>query len=107
MEIECYLRVTVNTREEADKIQQAVYSGLAAELVRIGVLYGQVPFGGAVSFGTAPTPNSSVKSEVKKREMEMGLKQVETKVGKPVEQASAVEVKKPTGLAGRKRMRRV
>lgn len=107
MEIECYLRIRVSTLEEADKIQQAVYSGLAAELVRIGVLYGQIPFGGAVPSGTAPAYTSGVNASERQREASIELKRVETRdvrVSAPVEES---EVKKPTGLAGRKRMRRV
>lgn len=107
MEIELTLRVHVDSHEEADKIQEAVFSGLAAELVRIGVLYGQIPFGGAVSLGTALPVASADRITEKQRAAEIELKRVETKVVHAVEEVKEETApKRPRGLAGRKRIGR-
>lgn len=110
LDIELNLRVTVNTPEEADKIYAAAFSGLASELVRLGVLYGQIPFGGAVSSGAAPSLNPAedqARQEARQRAAEVELRRVEDKVVAPAKvEASSVEPKRAAGLAGRKRFGR-
>ena len=107
MEIELTLRIRVDTQDEADRIQEAAFTGLAAELVRIGVLYGQVPFGGVASDGATPHIDSAERRAEKQRAAEIELKRVETKVGHAVEQVKEETApKRPSGLAGRKRIGR-
>lgn len=110
-DIELTLRITVDTPEEADKIYAAAFSGLASELVKLGVLYGRIPFGGAAFGSAAPSLNPTEERERKEereRVASMDLKRVddEVPVHKPVQRAEKGTAKKPTGLAGRKRFGR-
>lgn len=109
-DIELNLRISVNTPEEADMIYAAAFSGMAAELVRLGVLYGQIPFGGAALNGAAPrfdTVEERDRQEARRKASEVELKRVEDKVSAaPKSEVEKVEVKRPSGLAGRKRIRR-
>ncbi len=101
--IEAMVRVPVNSQEEAEKILDAVYSGLAGELLRMGVIYGQMPFGGV----RAPEPMSARKSQ----ESAIQLQKVEDKVGSlpptvKERKEPVVEKARPHGLAGRTRLGR-
>ena len=111
IEVEFVLRVSVNSIDEAERIQEAAYNGLAAELVRLGVLYGQLPLGGGVvpSGSTPPTRYSGGRAESKYPEQRKELKLVENKTGhvSVVEDSEKESVKRPRGIAGRKRMGRV
>lgn len=111
IEVEFVLRVSVNSVDEAERIQEAAYSGLAAELVRLGVLYGQLPLGsGVVPTGTTPPSYSMGSRPVgKRREDHKELKPVENKVGQVAvaPDSDKETVKRPRGIAGRKRMGRV
>lgn len=103
-DLEFTVRVTAQDEQEAMKLQEAVYSGYAAEIMRIGVLYGQIPVGGAVPGRTAPYIDQS-RQEAKAREAQMEVKRVESKqasVEVPVEEKK----QRPTGLAGRRRLGR-
>ena len=107
MEIELTLRIRVDSQDEADKIQEAAFNGLAAALVRIGVLYGQVPFGGVAPLDATPRTDSAERRAERQRAAEIELKRVETKVAHAVEQVEEETApKRPSGLAGRKRIGR-
>lgn len=106
-EMEFTIRVTAQDEQEAMKLQEAVYSGYAAEIMRIGVLYGQIPVGGAVSPGTAPYIDQS-RQEAKAREAQVQVQRVESRKVSVASSTSGekVEQRRPTGLAGRRRLGR-
>lgn len=108
MEIEIVLRVSVDTLEQADRVQEAAYNGFAAELVRLGVIYGQIPYGGAVSSTAPPSTNSNANDPARRRAAEVELKRVESKVGHSLQMPAeeVEEPKKPRGIVGRKRIGR-
>lgn len=108
MELELCFRVTVETPEEAERLQNAVYSGLAADLLRMGVLYGQLPLGGVAPLASSGGASLSIEQrEARKRASEIELKRVETKVTKPIDTSvPEPEIKRPVGLAGRRRLGR-
>ena len=100
-EIELAVTVTVSSDEEAERFQSAAYSGLAGEILRLGILYGQLPVQG--SSGNRVSAN-------KQAEQNIELKRVEDKVPTarpiaPVEPEPKKERK--SGLGGRKRIGRV
>ena len=97
-ELEISLIVRVDSPEEMQKILNSVYSGYAAEVVRLSALYGQFPVMG----GGVYTPPSS--SASRRDETPIELTRVEDKVTKKIEVKAPKP--KPTGLAGRKRMGR-
>lgn len=100
-ELEIGLIVKYETPEEAQLILNSVYSGYAAEVVRLSALYGQVPYMGA---GVFVPPASSGSPAREREEQSIELVRVEDKVTKTA--APKEKPKKPAGLAGRKRMGR-
>lgn len=92
------VRITVQNDEEARLLQEAVYSGYAAEIMRIGVIYGQIPVMGAVSQDTAPTRNKT-QQEIKR------VESVHTSVS-PKSETQQEPREKPKGVIGRKRLGR-
>lgn len=107
IDLDFNIRVTVNSEEEAIRMTKAVYSGYAAEIMRIGVLYGQIPVGGAAPGGVLPQ-QSTARQEAKQREAAIEIKRVETHAGTAVNAGvqQEPERKRPVGLAGRKRFGR-
>lgn len=97
-ELEISIIVRCETQEEIEKILASVYSGYAAEVVRLSALYGQFPVMG----GGVYTPPSAAHS--RRDEQPIELTRIEDKVTKKV--AVKDKAPKPTGLAGRKRMGR-
>lgn len=109
MELTLYL--SVDSEDEAQRVMDAAYSGLAAQLIKLGVLYGQIPVGGVVQSSTTPPPISAeelARQEAKKREASIELKRVEERVGRVTNQIAeeAAPREHPTGLLGRKRFGR-
>lgn len=111
-EMEVSLRVVVNNDDEAMRLMEAVYSGLAADVLRMGVLYGQVSAGGAVQGGTAPLGGAGSDRDAlarrKKEEQEVEIKDVELHVGKADTAIEPQQAKRPLrrSLSGVKRMGR-
>ena len=106
LDIELSLRISVNTPEEADKIYEAAFSGLAAELVRIGVLYGQIPYGAVVD-GATTAPLSSAQRQERQRAANIELQRVDDiPASRKVEITEPEAPVRPKGLAGRKRFGR-
>ena len=111
-DVDVVLRITVNTQEEADKLMEASFSGLASDLLRIGVLHGVVPFTGGSNSATASGPSNTARQAEKQIEASMELKRKEFAIeANAPEQGSQPKhtppKKRPTGLAGRKRVGRV
>lgn len=106
-DLEFTLRMRVETEEEAKLLYDAVYSGYAAELIRLGVLYGHLGFGGGVI--PSPSPSAAqVHTASRDRDAGPALTKVDNIAAtavKPPESESAPKPKK--GLAGRKRIGRV
>ena len=112
--LEVTLNIPVNSSEEADKIMQAVFSGLAADLVRIGVLHGMIPvMGGGEANATTHLSSNSARQEDKQREASMKIQRHEFDVSDAQAATSApskkthTPVKRPSGLANRRRVGRV
>lgn len=106
-ELEFTIRISVNSDEEAERITAAVYSGYAAEIMRIGVLYGQVPVVGGMGGQPMPPQQFPGQQEARQREPDIEIKRVESKVGSVI--ATDVEEPKPkrqVGIRGRKRLDR-
>ena len=104
IEINIPLKITVNTEAEARIIMEAAYSGLASELVKIGVLHGQIMRSG-VTTSSDPTPAVEVRNDTAPAEPTLEL--VETVVkGKSLPTSDTPPESRPRGLAGRKRMGR-
>ena len=104
MEMEVTLRVVVQNEEEANRLQEAVFSGLAAELLRIGVIYGQIPLGGA--YAPPAMPVNTHRREAKAAESAIELQRIADQEVAPVVVEEKKEKTRPKGIAGRKRMRR-
>ena len=106
-ELEFTIRVSVDSEEEALRLNNAVYSGYAAEIMKIGVLYGQIPVAG---YNYAAPAGAMTPKETMERQQAAAveLKRVETKkTTAPVATAVQEQPKpRPTGLAGRKRIGR-
>lgn len=119
LDVELSLRITVNTEEEAEKIKEAEYSGLAGELVKLGVLYGQIPVSGVIYVPMTPPVArlDEVRQETKKRDA-IELKRVEDKAVQKVapspttstseteQKQEAPRGKRPLTLIGRPRLER-
>jgi len=111
--VEVTIQVPVRSEEEASKIIEAVYSGMAADVLRVGVLYGfnnagpattttqeAVPVSGGYNAPVKQTDKSPVikvqAEPAVKRQTDLGGKKQAALASKPVNR----------GLAGRKRMGR-
>ena len=101
--MEVFVKVRVDSEEEADRLLQASFNGLLSDLIEMWLRHGYGFLGGA------PQQTSTEPQPSKKRDPEVELKQVDTEVGtlreRPAE-ASEESVSKPRGLAGRRKMRR-
>lgn len=97
-EIELSVTVSVSSVEEAERFQNAVYSGLAGEILRLGVLYGQLPVPGSF----APRV-----SETKLQEQAVELTRLEDQPVSIKNLEPAPKREKKSGLGGRKRIGRV
>lgn len=104
-DLEFTIRVTVQSGEEAARMQEAVYSGYAAEIMRIGVLYGQIPVGGAVPMSTAPYIDQT-RQEANRRVAAVEIQRVESKQASVEITQEKKERPRPVGVAGRKRLGR-
>lgn len=110
-EMEFTIRVSVDNDEQAERLSNAVYSGLAGELVRLGVLYGQLPMSGAVPTYSSQPATAGAIEDKKTEEQAVELKRVEDHVGKASANASkwtssTVKRERTFGLAGRRRLGR-
>ena len=105
-ELEFTIRVTVESEEEAILLNNAVYSGYAAEIMKIGVLYGQIPVMGSVNVGNGGL--SQQEQAARQQAAAVELKRVETRKTNAPIQAPVQETPRPrpSGLAGRKRIGR-
>ena len=108
-EVDIAVRVHVNNQAEAEKIMEAAFSGLAADVLRVGILHGMFSgFGGGVNSPTEDLLSGEKKKakavesavELKRKEFDTATTTVAAEEKKPV-------APKPKGLAGRKRMERV
>ena len=117
LDVELYIRVTVDTEEEAERIKEAQYSGLAGELVKLGVLYGQIPVSGVVYKPMAPPVaySDAPRQETRKRDA-VELKRIEDKptqrpavpttASQPETKTETPRDKRPLSLIGRQRLER-
>lgn len=114
--------VPIESEEEANMFARAVESGLASEILRMGVIRGQMPLPGTPAFDSlvaslekdkiAQSDRNTVlvaNGEDKSKESTIELKPVETKVGKlNLEVKGPLKEEQPhkrKGLAGRTRRR--
>lgn len=97
--VEVTVQVPVNTEAEAQKMLEAVYSGMAADVLRLGVLH-----------GFSPAVNSTpvrVETPAPSKTLSMPSDSVKQTEKSPVTRTQPKAVSKaPRGLAGRKRMGR-
>lgn len=101
MDILVTIKVSVDDQREADLIGEAVFSGYAEQVLKVGILYGNaaVPFAGIA----AQQPPDNTKA--KEAEMNIQLKR-QAPVNLEIKQVKTEpEVRKP-GLGGIKKLRR-
>lgn len=102
--IELFVKVQVNTQEEAERVMEANYTGLIADIITMWLRHGQM-FTGMYDNPAMPVQQGPVT-----RDPDVKLQRVETEVGHLSGSTSSVPEKKPVrpaGLAGRNRMRRM
>ncbi len=111
--VEVTIQVPVRSDEEAAKIIEAVYSGMAADVLRMGVLYGFNSVGPAASSVSSAVPisggyNAPVKQTDKSPVIKMQAEPAVKRQGDPGAKKQVGLASKPLnkGLAGRKRMGR-
>lgn len=104
--VEVSLTIEVRNDEEANAVLDSVFNGSAAEFVRMGALYGNLPIGRGL-YGNQSTDTSTQITQRKREDVE--VKRVETKAGqseiKPTAPAKE-HVPIATGIMGLRRRER-
>lgn len=109
--VEVSLTIEVRNDEEANAVLDSVFNGSAAEFVRMGALYGNLPIGRGL-YGN-PSMDASTQITQRKREdaevKRVEVKRVETKAGQSETKPTAPvkeHVPVATGLMGLRRRER-
>lgn len=102
--MEVFVKVHVTSQEEADRLAEASFSGLLSDLIEMWLKHGSLLMGGTAPIQAATAPAKPVRSDP-----DIPLAMVATEVGvlKPAQTETVPEPRKPRGLSGRNRMRRM